>query len=359
MTPSDWDSEEIVQQFRRWLRETAEEVDDLEDDFEDDVEDDVEDDLNYETEFASSDDDAVAEPYDSPSAWSLVDDRRLEGSSLQSTSNEDRFPDEDLADENFADEDLADEEFQDESLPQVGLLDVVESLTAMRHELKLQTKSSRGLESTVEQARQALDVAIREFQSVQSREKEAAQRAATPLVEALTGLHEALVRGVKAFRTAPDQLAQSLARRLGETLETQHRRAPAWRRWLSSAWLRDAQRRCGEDAAQAAAEEIGRLLEGYELMLQRLERDLQRHGVRRVEAVGRRVDPRLMTVVELVDDPRAEPETVVEELRPGYLHHDRPIRFAEVKATAARRTAHTASVAKDVEGAEDYAENEC
>jgi molecular chaperone GrpE len=328
MTRTWWDNEAIVAQVRRWLSETAQEVHEPADEVEDSL--------------------AEEKFDDAPTSWEFA-----AGEPLRKLVADDAHPLEDAFTagqaEDFEDDD---ETAAVESLPQVGLLEVVESLTAMRHELKLQTKSSRGLESIVEQARQGLDVAIREFHSVRARENEAAERAVLPVVEALAGLHEALVRGVHAFRVGQDQLAEALSRRLGETLQQQHRCAPFWRRWFSAAWLGEAQRRCEEAARQTAAEEIGRLREGYELMLRRLQRDMMRQGVQRVETVGRRVDPQLMTVVELVEDAQAEPETVVEELRPGYLYGDKVIRFAEVKATAARRTEIERSSA-----VEDYAEN--
>ena len=55
-----------------------------------------------------------------------------------------------------------------ETRPETGLLQVVEALTAMRHELKLQTRNGRSLEEAVQGARQSLDVAMRQFQSVQA-----------------------------------------------------------------------------------------------------------------------------------------------------------------------------------------------
>ena len=43
-----------------------------------------------------------------------------------------------------------------------------------------------------------------------------------------------------------------------------------------------------------------------------------------------------MTVIDLVDDPASEPETVVEEVRPGYVWRGRVVRFAEVRAVGSR-----------------------
>src|SRR5262245_34402378 len=83
---------------------------------------------------------------------------------------------------------------QDES-DVVGLFRLVEEFTALRHELKLQTKSSRGLQEQVEGTLPALRQAIEQFRSVAPREAQAVWAAGKPLVEALADLDEALERG--------------------------------------------------------------------------------------------------------------------------------------------------------------------
>ena len=47
-------------------------------------------------------------------------------------------------------------------------------------------------------------------------------------------------------------------------------------------------------------------------------------------------DPNLMTVVEVVNDPRRPPGLVIEEVRPGYCWKDKVLRFAEVRAVQGR-----------------------
>ena len=111
-------------------------------------------------------------------------------------------------------------------LPEAGLLQVVEALTAMRHELKLQTRNGRSLEEAVQGARQSLDAAMRQFQSVQAREEESARRAAQPLVEALVGLDESLARGMKALEITHRQLTEAAPQELWQSLEDQFRRLP-------------------------------------------------------------------------------------------------------------------------------------
>jgi molecular chaperone GrpE len=219
-----------------------------------------------------------------------------------------------------------------EALPETGLLQVVEALTAMRHELKLQTRNGRSLEEAVQGARQSLDVAMRQFQSVQAREAESARRAAQPLVEALVGLDESLERGMKALEITCRQLTEAAPQELRQTLDDDFRRLRWWRRWMVRAWHARTQAYVAAATASVTGTEFARLREGYQLIHSRIQQELQKQGVRRVVTVGQRVDPTCMTVVELADDDQMPPETVVAELRPGYLWHQDVIRFAEVRA---------------------------
>jgi molecular chaperone GrpE len=230
-----------------------------------------------------------------------------------------------------------------ECAPAAGLLQVVEALTAMRHEVKLQTKSSRGLEESLQTARQGLDDAIRHFRSVQSREEQSAERAALPLAEAMAGLDEALWRAGKAFEATHCQMTDAVPQRVRQVVAEELQRLPAWRRWLVDGWSARLQQRCAEVVANLNDEEFSRLIDGYRLIQARIQRELDRHGLRRIDVVGQLVDPACMTVVAIADDAEAPPETVVEELRPGYRWQDRVIRFAEVRAVATSRAAEQQS----------------
>jgi molecular chaperone GrpE len=216
-------------------------------------------------------------------------------------------------------------------LPVVGLRQLVEAFTALRHEAKLQTKSTRGLEDAVQAALQGLDHAKRQFQAVQAREQESAERAARPFVEALVGLDEALSRAVKAFAATHRQMTEAAPAQLLSGLDERFRQLPAWRRWLASPWHAEVRRKCCDALVRTTEGEFAGLMEGFQLIQARLERTLRECGIQRLETVGRRADPSLMTVIELVEGVQGEPETVVEEVRPGYLWKGMVVRFAEVR----------------------------
>jgi len=56
----------------------------------------------------------------------------------------------------------------------------------------------------------------------------------------------------------------------------------------------------------------------------------EKHGIRRVDALGQRFDPDHHEAVFEVADATSPPGTVAEVLQPGYLHHDRLLRPAKV-----------------------------
>jgi len=72
------------------------------------------------------------------------------------------------------------------------------------------------------------------------------------------------------------------------------------------------------------------LSEGLRLTMRQLEEALASQGVSKVAAVGERFDPRLHDAVARVPGDGLEHDTVVAELLPGYLVHDRVVRPAQV-----------------------------
>ena len=77
-------------------------------------------------------------------------------------------------------------------------------------------------------------------------------------------------------------------------------------------------------------ERIKPLVAGIEVTGRELESVFQRHGISRVEAMGRKLDPHLhQAMIELPDD-KAEPGTIVQEMQSGYTIKDRLLRPALV-----------------------------
>jgi molecular chaperone GrpE len=217
----------------------------------------------------------------------------------------------------------------------VGLAELVRQFTALRHEVKLQTRSARNLEEQTAAAVKALGEAAAQWRSIEPKEAEAAQRAAAPLVETLADLDEALQRGQAVMEAARRRIAEQSFEPFQRRLKEIHAGQPAWKRWLGAGWFEQVR-----DLAQQTADEqrkvLDSLVEGYDLVRGRLQRAMRREGLEQIASLGRPVDPHTMTVVEAVEDPAQLPGTVVEEVRPGYRWQGRVLRFAEVRAVRRR-----------------------
>lgn len=301
MTRSWWENEEIIRGFRNWLTHTADEIEAME-----------------EGDRPTDDGPSPDEP-----SWPSDDEntsRPEDGGNFPSANEADP----------------RDEPAPD--LPEVGLLQLVEAFTAMRHELKLQTKGSRNLEASVARSLEGLDAASRTFQSVQADEQEAAERAARPAVEALIELDEGLRRAQQAFQSTHHQMTQSAPAQLRESLDTRFQKQPWWRRLAARRWHEQVREAAVEALARSIAEEFASLMQGFELIQARLARTLDRLKIGRLDETGGPVDPSRMSVVELVHNADAPPETVVEVVRPGYVWGERVVRYAEVRAVASQRS---------------------
>jgi len=75
-------------------------------------------------------------------------------------------------------------------------------------------------------------------------------------------------------------------------------------------------------------------IEGVRLIQKQFYDVLQAHGVRPIEAVGRKFDPEAHEAVAMLPSPEQEPFTVIEDLRRGFRMHDRVIRPAQVVVAA-------------------------
>ncbi|MBP1687014.1 MAG: grpE, partial [Deltaproteobacteria bacterium] len=76
------------------------------------------------------------------------------------------------------------------------------------------------------------------------------------------------------------------------------------------------------------------VIEGVQMVIKALLEVLERHGVKRVEALGQPFDPTHHQALAQVETAEHEPNRVVEQLHTGYLLHDRLLRPALVTVSA-------------------------
>ena len=220
-----------------------------------------------------------------------------------------------------------------------GLYRLVEEFTALRHELKLETRSARGLQAQAETLFQSLQSAVEQIRVVASREAQAAWSAGKPLAEALADLDEALQRGRAELDKAGPRLIDEPARALQAALVNLHASQSWFRRRRFRSYHEQVLQVVLENGTEARRDLFNALLEGYSLIQGRLHRAMSAEEVVRIDCVGQRVDPESMTVIEVVEAPNLPSGQVIEELRRGYTWKGRVFRFAEVRAS--RMTAPT------------------
>jgi molecular chaperone GrpE len=236
----------------------------------------------------------------------------------------------------------------DAEVPEVGLYRLAEEFTALRHELKLQTRSARGVQEQTEALLPALREAIEQFRAsaatvsaptssvgASGRPAESVWSAVKPLAEALADLDEALARGRAEIEKARPQLVEEPDTALAAALDAHLARQSWLRRWRYRGYHAEVRALIGQHTAEVRQPFFEAFREGYDLILARLRRALESTEIERIACVGRPVDPERMIVLEVVEDPNRPAGEVVDEVRRGYTWRGRVFRFAEVRAARA------------------------
>jgi molecular chaperone GrpE len=213
-----------------------------------------------------------------------------------------------------------------------GLVTLVEEFTALRHELKLQTKTMRGQEEESQAQLAGLRLAIEAFRSVEPKEALAVWSAGKGLATALADLDEALERGRTQIERAGRVLIDEPARALPVALDKLYSRQSWFRRLLWRSYHRQARALAATHGRNEREALFAALFEGYGLIQGRLTRALAAQRVERMATLGKPVDPERMIVIEVVEATDKPPGAVVEEVRRGYTWNDRVLRCAEVRA---------------------------
>lgn len=83
----------------------------------------------------------------------------------------------------------------------------------------------------------------------------------------------------------------------------------------------------------AESQEAQNVVKGVEMIYRQMVQTLEQAGMAKIEAVGQPFDPNLHEAIMQVDDDTVPEDTVVEELRAGYMLKERVIRPSMVKVS--------------------------
>ncbi len=223
--------------------------------------------------------------------------------------------------------------------PEAGLFQLAEEFTALRQELKLQTKSGRNLQEQTEQAVKALNQSLETIRTAETQAVAAAKAAFKPreeaLLESYMNLDDALERGRQALETARSKIMRDAAQPLLEQLDADYAKLGWWSRRFSAGYHAGARAAINRHAA-AHGDLLNSVLEGYQLIQNRLQKAMKAENLERIPCEGLPVDLNSMTVVEALPEPGKTPGTVLKEVRRGYRWQGQIVRFAEVAVVANR-----------------------
>ena len=161
----------------------------------------------------------------------------------------------------------------------------------------------------------------------------------------LAELDEALERGREHWKKNSARLIGSSAHASLAQLSELYAAQSWWQRRFTAAYHQRIREKIEQAEEQAQSERralLTALLNGYDLIQQRLTRTMANTGVVRIPTVGRLVDPEQMVVVEVIDSD-GPPGQVIEEIRRGYTWKGGLLRPAEVRAIRPRFEANASS----------------
>ncbi len=224
--------------------------------------------------------------------------------------------------------------------PQFGLVDIIEAFTAMRQELRTQSRETRDLsQSLIETSGGIVEIEERlhaaaariEAVAAESRSDEESRRMAETIAE----IDQHVLRAVQAIQristttnappspdtdalrsqlTAAVHSIGSLGRYFARPLITQFDA-------IVDQW----------QASQPQPKRDDATAQGLHMLVDRIERLMNDQHIERVETLGDTFDGETMNAIDAVASETHARGTVVEQLAPGYRHRGRVIKYAQVR----------------------------
>jgi molecular chaperone GrpE len=193
--------------------------------------------------------------------------------------------------------------------------------------------------------------AKRDEEAAPTEEPGAADEAGEPVAETIDLGEGAGIESPAALETENSDLKDQLLRALAET-ENVRRRSQREKedagRYAITNFARDMlvvadnlhralEAIPGEDLSED--HELYGLYQGVQLVERDLQQAFERHGIVRIDALGQKFDPHLHQAMFEIEDPDAEPGTVLQSMAPGYMINGRLLRPAMVGVAKGSRKA--------------------
>ncbi|TWU01124.1 nucleotide exchange factor GrpE [Stieleria varia] len=213
-----------------------------------------------------------------------------------------------------------------EHSPQFGLLDVIESFTAMRHECRGQIKTGRELVEQVQQASSNIQAMQSKLESlIVAHSKDATGK----LVAAIADLDHQLTRAIDAAIAEGIAHRQRASEQQRATEEKIALLSPLGR-WFAKPLV---DRLRSDDEQKSSAERSDSVVEGLNLILSRLRQTMTEYQIERLDTVGTAFDGRTMNSIGTVPSDEVPVGHVAIQVSPCYLWHGNVLRFANVRVS--------------------------
>jgi len=214
------------------------------------------------------------------------------------------------------------------AIEMLGAIDIVEAFTALRQELKLQVRSGREVQQVFSDGLQRIEQRIAAAQttpaSSQSSESRKLAEAIADIDENLQRAVESLTKNFSATKTPPTWL---------RSFDATVAKTP----WLARTFATkvfSALRKILEQAEQetlAPEKSQSTTLQGFELLMARVRRQMQQAEIERVDVIGKPFDAEIMNAIDMIDAPAVAKAHVAEQLRPAYRWRGNLLRYADVR----------------------------
>ncbi len=209
-----------------------------------------------------------------------------------------------------------------DGVPDVDMHSVVSELTALRSEVRLESRTTKSAREKLEQAASAYEIGL--------------ERVGDRILGASASLESGVVSALERLSRENDRLRSELERSVEDatlrSIDALFDVHDALSRGLKAS--SEARQRSGWRARLLPQAVFGGLLEGYTMGLSRVRRLLGDLEVVEIPCVGRSFDPTKMRSVEVRAAADSEPGTVVDVVRAGFERRGRVLRTAEVCTSA-------------------------
>jgi len=218
-----------------------------------------------------------------------------------------------------------------QSVELLGAVDIVEAFTALRHELKLQVRSGRETQQALSDGLQKIEQKIEQRMAAAQTATSAGSADGRKFAEAIADIDESLQRAVESLISSFSSAKGESTRLTG--FDAAVKQAPWLARKFASSIFSDLRKILEQVEQESRAAENSRrtMLQGFELLVARMRRQMQQCEIERIDVVGKAFDAEYMNAIDMIDAPKVAKSHVAEQLRPAYLWRGNLLRCADVR----------------------------